>query len=60
MKTEDKIIETIKISMDFFKIYVAIVIVLTGAIFGFVVQIHNDPAKNLLDYKDPFNLIVRE
>jgi len=46
--------------MDFFKIYVAIVIVLTGAIFGFVVQIHNDPAKNLLDYKDPFNLIVRE
>ena len=57
MKLEKVIKENIKVEIEIFKVFVAVVILLTGAVYGLMVQLYNDPVKKIL-CKDPFNLIL--
>ena len=57
MKLEEVIKENIKVEIEIFKVFVAIVILLLGGVYGLMVQLYNDPVNKILD-KDPFNLIL--
>jgi len=48
MKAEDIIKENIKINMDFFKVFAAIVFVLAGGVFGLLLQLLDPPIHYIL------------
>jgi len=57
MKIEEVIKENIKVEIEIFKVFVAIVILLLGGVYGLLLQLYNDPAIKIL-CKDPLNLIL--